>query len=144
VKLAYFALVLGLGTGACVADDPTTARVGDEATDFGVANEVEIPKDEGINGNLDLVILTGVEIPGRTPTSEHIDFSNVTVLDPDPTVRELCQLADQLPGTDVCSQICTSGFAAKVFDQGSPGGCSQHTCSLPGDITVSFDVCVGG
>jgi len=144
VKLAYFALVLGLGTGACVADDPTTTgRLGDEATDFAVANQVEIPKDEGVNGDFQLVVLTGIEIPGRAPTTDHIDITNVTTAEIDPQVRELCLQADQLPSSDVCSQICSSGFTAKVFDQGAPGGCKTQRCGLPGDITVNLDICVG-
>lgn len=144
MKLAYLALALALGTGACVAEDPTSGRVGDEVTDFSVAGEVEIPKDEGVTPDFAVVTITGIEIPGRTPTTEHIDITNVDTATLDPETRELCAQADQLPGSDVCSQICNPvGFAAKLFDQGAAGGCSQHTCAMPGDVTISLDVCVG-
>ncbi len=144
MKLAFIALVLGLGTGACVADDPaSTGRVEGDVTNVGVATEVEIPTDEGTNGDFEIVVVTGVEIPGRTPTGETFDLTNALTADATPTVREICAQADQLPGSDVCSQICQPGFAAKLLDQGTPGGCTQRSCDLPGDITVNLDACVG-
>jgi len=108
-----------------------------------VANELEIPKDEGATPDFAIVVITGIEIPGRAPMTDHIDITNVTTAEINPQVRELCLQADQLPSSDVCSQICSSGFTAKVFDQGAPGGCKTQRCGLPGDITVNLDICVG-
>ncbi|MBA3452552.1 MAG: hypothetical protein H0T42_05575 [Deltaproteobacteria bacterium] len=144
MKLAFFAVVLGLGTGACVADEPTSGRVGGQVTDFTVADEAEIPKDEGVVPDFAVVTITGMEIPGRTPTTESIDITSVDTAWADPQIREICAQADQLPDSDVCSLICQpTGIAAKLYDQGAVGGCSQHTCAMPGDVTVSFDICVG-
>lgn len=145
MKLAFFALVLGFGTGACVAEDPTTSdRLGSEVTDFTVANEAEIPTDQGETGDFAVVTITGVEIPGRTPTTETFDFTNQLEAEIAPQTRELCAQADQLPDSDVCSLICNpTGISAKLFDQGATGDCKSQQCALPGDITVSFDVCVG-
>jgi len=144
VKLAFIALVLGLGTGACVAEDPTTSvRAEEEVTNVGIATEVEIPTDEGTNGDFQIVVVTGVEIPGRTPTGETFDLTNALTADASPAVRELCAQADELPTSDVCSQICQPGFAAKLFDQGTPGDCTSTKCGLPGGTTVSLDACVG-
>lgn len=146
MKLAFFALVLGLGTGACVADEPSTSgRLFEaEVTDFSVANEAEIPTDQGETPDFAVVTITGVEIPGRTPTTEAIDITNQFQAEIDPQTREICAQADSLPSTDVCSLLCNpTGISAKLFDQGSAGDCQSRTCSLPGDITVSFDVCVG-
>lgn len=144
MKLAYLALALGLVSGACVAEDPTTDRVDNQVTDFAVADEAEIPKDEGVTPDFAVVTITGIEIPGRTPTTEHIDITNVDTATLDPETRELCAQADSLPDSDVCSLICNPvGISAKLFDQGSTGGCSQHTCAMPGDVTISFDICVG-
>ena len=144
MKLAFIALVLGLGTGACVADDPTSAgRVEGDVTNVGIATEVEIQAATGTNGDFQIVVVTGVEIPGRTPTGETFDLTNALTADASPAVRELCAQADELPGSDVCSQICQPGFAAKLFDQGAPGGCTKKTCGLPSGTTVNLDACVG-
>ncbi len=143
MKLGILALALALGTGACVADDPTTSdRVEGQVTDFNVADEVEIPKDPGQTPDFAIVVITGMEIPGRTPTTEHIDITNVDTATLRPEVRELCEQADTLPGSDVCSTIC-SGVSAKLFDQGATGGCTQHTCVMPNGTTVNLDACVG-
>ncbi len=145
MKLAYLALALGLGTGACVADDPTSSgRVEGQVVDFDVANEVEMPRDEGQTPDFAVITITGMEIPGRGPMTEHIDITSVDTATLNPETRELCAQADQLPGTDVCSLICNPvGIAAKLFDQGAAGGCSQHTCAMPGDVSIHFDICVG-
>ena len=143
MKLAFIALVLGLGTGACVADDPTSGRVGDEVSDVGVATEAEIPADQGTN-DFQIVVVTGVEIPGRTPSHETFDLTNPLSADASATVKEICTQADELPGSDVCSQICQPGFAAKLFDQGTAGDCTQTRCGLPNGTTVSLDACIGG
>ena len=87
-------------------------------------------------------LFTGIEIPGRAPTTEHIDFTNVDTATLRPEVRDVCAQADSLPSSDVCSTICT-GFSAKLLDQGAPGGCSQHTCVMPNGTTVNLDACVG-
>lgn len=142
MKLAYLALALGLVSGACVADDTTSGRVDNQVTDFAVADEVEIPKDEGATPDFAIVVITGMEIPGKTPTTEHIDITNVDTATLRPEVRDLCVQADGLPSSDVCSTICT-GFSAKLFDQGDAGGCSQHTCVMPNGTTVNLDACVG-
>lgn len=147
MKLAFFALVLGLGTGACVADDPTPSagRVVDgETTNFNVVNEVEIPNEGAQTGNFAVVTITGVEIPGRTLSTDHIDITDALQASKDLATREICAQADQLPSTDVCSLICNpTGIAAKLFDQGQTGECHSAKCGLPGEATVSFDVCVG-
>lgn len=144
MKLAYLALALGLGTGACVADDPTTDRVGNQVTDFTVADVAELPQDEGVTPDFAVVTITGIEIPGRIPTTEAIDITSVDTAWADPQTREICAQADQLPDSDVCSLLCQpTGISAKLFDQGATGGCSQHTCAMPGDVTISFDICVG-
>lgn len=142
MKLAILALALGLGTGACVTDDPTTSdRVEGQVTDFTVADEVEIPKDPGQTPDFAVITITGIEIPGRAPTTEHIDITNVDTATLRPEVREVCAQADSLPGSDVCSTICSG--SAKLLDQGAPGGCAQHTCVMPNGTTVNLDACLG-
>jgi hypothetical protein len=142
LKLAYLALALGLVSGACVAEDSAAGRTDNQVTDFNVADEAEIPKDEGVTPDFAIVVLTGIEIPGRVPMTEHIDITNVDTATLRPEVRDVCAQADSLPSSDVCSTICT-GFSAKLFDQGAPGGCTQHTCVMPGGTTVNLDACVG-
>ena len=140
-KLALIALMLG----ACVAEDPSTAAkvITDEVTPTNVVDEVEIPTWGDDNVDRDLVIITGVRIPGHVPTTDHIDLSNIATADPSELSRTVCALADQLPGTNVCSYLCQEGFAARVLGSGT-SNCTEHQCNLPGGVSVTADVCTAG
>lgn len=142
-KLALIALLLG----ACVAEDSSTTSArtfGDEITATNVVDEIEIPTWGDDNVDVDLVLVTGLEIPGRVPSTDHIDLTNVDLLDLDPTTREICALADSLPSTDVCSFLCQpSGFAARLLGSGT-GDCTEQRCDLPGGVSVQTQVCVSG
>jgi hypothetical protein len=141
-KLALLALVLGVG--ACVADDPDSKRTLDtELGEINVVDEVETPGWGDDTVNPAIVIITGLEIPGRTPTTPNLDITNVDTRELDPQARRLCALAEGLPDSDVCSLLCEpGGFAARVFDNGSTGNCTEQRCNLPGGVSVQVDVCV--
>jgi hypothetical protein len=138
-KLALIALVLG----ACVADDPTNvARVlNDDVTPRNVVDQVEILRWGDDNVDLELVEVTGLEVPGGTG-QDHIDMANVGIAELNPIGRAVCALAETLPGSDVCSVLCDAqGFAARAMgDIGSD--CTEHRCELPGGVSVLANVCV--
>lgn len=143
MKLALVALLVG--AGACVADDPTSARVdpGRDVTPLNVADEVELPTMGPDNIDFAIVTITGVEEPGRVPTQPNIDLTNVDIADLTPEAQRFCALADELPGSDVCSSLCDSyGFTARLFENGTPGGCQQVPCQLPGGVIVNTEVCL--
>jgi len=139
-KLAVLALVLA----GCVAEDATTSTSSQiEGGAVGSTGaEVEFPSVGPDHVNPDLVVITGLEIPGRQPTQVHIDVSNVDVADARLQVRELCAAAAELPQTNVCSSLCTgSGAAARLIGDTSPT-CNTTRCELAGGVVVTRDACV--
>lgn len=68
-------------------------------------------------------------------------------IDPDATdagERDVCALATELAGDNVCSLICDPDqFAARLLDGGTPGGrCYQWRCELAYGVTVNVGVCL--
>ncbi len=143
MKLAFVAALL---LGACVADDPqTSARI--EPTQvvgpFNVIDQAETAQITPDNIDLAIVVITGVEIPGLAPTKPHIDITNVAIADLDPAMRQLCADAGSLPVDDVCSSLCDStGFIARLYDQGAAGECVQNECHLPDATVVTVETCL--
>lgn len=146
MKLALFALLVGVGVGGCVAEDPSTSTRVDPSADvtaLNVADEAELPTIGADHIDFAVVTITGVLEPGRIPTQPNIDITNVDIADLTPEAQRFCALADGLPNIDVCSALCDpAGFAARLFDNGTPGGCQQVQCQLPGDVIVNTDVCM--
>jgi len=168
-KLAVLALVLA----GCVAEDATTSTSSQiEGGAVGSTGaEVEFPSVGPDHVNPDLVVITGLEIPGRQPTQVHIDVSNGDVADAEPQVRELgaaaaappqphvcpalvpatgarlqvrgrCAAAAELPQTNVGASLCTgSGAAARLIGDTSPT-CNTTRCELAGGVVVTVDACV--
>lgn len=142
-KLALLgvSMALAIGAGACVTDDGTSARVfSDDITATNVVNEVEIPTEGDPNIDPKVVVVTGLDYPGRVPLQPNIDMRNAETLELDPNARLLCAEINSLPATDVCSSLCDpDAFAARVF--GGSTGCTTQTCELPGGSTATVDVC---
>jgi hypothetical protein len=137
-----FTVALLIGAGACVADDPSTsARVfADDVTAMNVVNEIEIPTAGDDNIDPQVVVVTGLDYPGRVPLQPNIDLRNADTLTLDPNARNLCALVEGLPNSDVCSSLCDpDGFAARVF--GGSTGCTTQSCQLPGGGIATVDVC---
>ena len=61
-----------------------------------------------------------------------------------PQEMDVCALAAELPGDDICSLICDPpAMAARLVDDGNDrGACYQLYCSLPGDEHVLVGVCL--
>jgi hypothetical protein len=142
LALLGFSVALAVGAGACVADDPSTSsRVfADDVTAMNVVNEVELPTMGDDNIDPQVVVVTGLDYPGRISLQTHIDLKNADTLLLDPSARALCAQVDSLPDTDVCSLLCDpNAFAARVF--GGSTGCTTQTCELPNGGTADVDVC---
>lgn len=139
-KLAVIALVLA----GCVAEEPTSSTSAHiEGGEVGATGaEVELPSAGPDHVNPDLVVITGLEIPGQQPTQVHIDVSNVDVADASLQVRDLCAAAAELPQSNVCSSLCTgSGAAARLIGDTTPS-CDTTRCELADGVVVNVDVCV--
>jgi hypothetical protein len=137
-----FSAVLAIGAGACVADDPSTsARVlGDEVTAMNVVNEILIPTVGEDNIDPRVVVIAGLDYPGRAPLQPNIDLKNVDSLTLDPNVQAVCAQVNSLPTSDVCSSLCDpDAFAARVLGGGN--GCTSQTCELPDGTRADVDVC---
>ncbi|MFN0248108.1 MAG: hypothetical protein ACKV2T_14555 [Kofleriaceae bacterium] len=103
-------------------------------------NEVELPTLGEDNIDPRLVVVTGLDYPGRTPLQPNIDIRNADTLELDPTARALCAQIDTLPGSDVCSSLCEpDAFLARVF--GGSTGCTTQTCVLPNGSTAVVEAC---
>ena len=132
-----------MGAGACVADDPTSARVTTDGVigPMNVIDELEIPGAAPENIDPRVVVVTGIDWPGRASTQPNIDVRNAEELSLDPDARMMCALVDQLPSSDVCSSLCDpDAFIARVLT-GGDNGCTTQSCALPGGTTVNVDVC---
>lgn len=142
-KLALIATVLLMG--ACVAEDTTESRVyGSDVADND-KGEVAIPVygDDAIDEAV--VIITGVEVPDHEGPAAEWNQVLITGADLDPQVQNLCAIAEGLDGTTACSYLCDPPeFAARLYDRGTPGGCTQTRCPLPGGTIVNVDVCMPG
>lgn len=143
-KLASLGVTVALliGAGACVAEDPSTsAKVfSNDVTAMNVVNEVEIPTAGDDNIDPQVVVVTGLDYPGRVPLQPNIDLKNADTLTLDPNARNLCAQVQGLPNSDVCSSLCDpDAFAARVF--GGSTGCTTQTCELPDGAVATVDVC---
>lgn len=142
LALLGFSVALALGAGACVADDPSTsARVfTDDNTGMDTVREVELPTSGNDNIDPRIVVVTGIDYPGRAPLQPNIDIRNGETLTLDPNARVLCAQVETLPTSDVCSSLCDpDAFTARVF--GGSTGCTTQTCRLPNGGTADVDVC---
>lgn len=142
LALLGFSVVLAVGAGACVADDPSSsARVfSDDVTSMNVVNEVEIPTVGETNIDPVIVMITGLDYPGHTPLQPNIDMKNADTLTLDPNAKAVCAQVQQLPNSDVCSSLCDpDAFAARVF--GGSTGCTTQSCQLPDGTQATVDVC---
>lgn len=145
MKLALFALVIGATACVAGADEDSTSRLQDTDslhTDFGVINEVEQPTIGDDHINTDVVIVTGVHIPGAADERDHINLSAVDTITMNPRATQLCALAGNLPINDVCSSICAPDGAAKLWEaNGGNNDCSSRVCNMGGGVTATIRVC---
>ncbi len=142
LALLGFSVAIAIGAGACVADDPSTSSRGfrDDITSMNVVNEVEIPTVGDDNIDPRVVVVTGIDYPGRVSLQPNIDLRNADTLTLDPNARALCAVVEQLPNTNVCSFLCDpDAFTARVF--GGSTGCTTQTCQLPDGGSANVDVC---
>jgi hypothetical protein len=142
LALLGFSVALAIGAGACVTDDPsTTGRVlTDDVTAMNVVNEVEIPTAGDDNIDPRIVVVTGLDYPGRAPLQPNIDMRNADTLTLDPDARALCAQVETLPASNVCASLCDpDAFVARVFGGGT--GCTTQTCNLPDGSTATVDAC---
>jgi len=82
------------------------------------------------------------------PPDTHRDEANVSI-EPigqaaDAQYSEFCELAANLPTTDVCSLVCDpDGFKARLTDSGmKSGNCYQLRCNLSPEVSVTVGVCL--
>ncbi|HEY4180633.1 MAG TPA: hypothetical protein VGM90_27500 [Kofleriaceae bacterium] len=136
-----------IGASACVAgaDQDSTSRVEDQDqlhTDFGVINEVAQPEITPDHVDTDVVIATGVHIPGAQDSRNHINLSSVDTATLDSRATQLCALAGKLPIQDVCSSICAPDGAAKLWEaNGGNNDCTSRVCNMGAGITATITVC---
>jgi hypothetical protein len=145
MKLALFALVVGVTGCVAGADQDSTSRVGDTDnlhTDFAVMNEVAQPEITPDHVNTDVVIATGVHIPGAQDSRDHINLSSVDTATLDSRATQLCALAQNLPIQDVCSSICSADGAAKLWEaNGGNNDCTSRICNMGAGMTATIQVC---
>lgn len=88
-----------------------------------------------------------IDEPVVVTTAYLADVATVEVLGVERPVDaepDVCTLAAELPGDDVCSLVCDpTGFAARLVADGMDGGCCyQFRCELPGGTVVSVGACL--
>jgi hypothetical protein len=87
--------------------------------------------------------------PGATPTVtiDGRDLGDVLTRAPDapevPVAPDVCALASELPGDNICSLICDpDAMEAQLVAEGTPAGtCYEMRCALDG-VTVTVGVCL--
>jgi hypothetical protein len=84
--------------------------------------------------------------PGAAPavTINGVDLDDVVTRAPDaPAAIDVCALASQLPGDNICSLMCDPDAmkAQLIADGTAQGTCYEMVCVLPG-ISVTVGVCL--